>query len=199
MVKQRIYVDMDGVVCDFVGKIIQWWNKDHGTNFTKEDIKSWGIEKYLGPGAEYFIKSSVRYPEFYQSLEPIAFAIDIMLLLQKDGFDVILATATPSGGALGYYGKVEWIRRYMPWFDLKNLVSIQRKSLLCSGYNDILIDDGEHNIKEWYDAYGKAIIFNQPWNKDFACESNVNISRCDNWLQVYKLIADRDYMKKYHE
>ena len=159
----RIIVDQDQVLCKWVERVLEWYNEDKGTSFTKNDIGTWDMKMNLGPQSEDFLRSCMRYPDFYKELDEIEGAVRGMKKLVDAGHDVIIATAVPKCAGIAYHGKLEWIRKHMPWFKLENFVAIQRKSLLSG---DILLDDGPHNIKQWLDTGRQAVVFDAPWNKE---------------------------------
>ena len=166
----RVIVDMDEVICKWVDRVLEWYNQDHGTSFTRDDIKHWNVTSDLPEDGHYFIRACMRYPEFYRDLDPIEGAIDGIQELLNDGFDVVIATATPRSAGIAYHGKLEWLRRRMPFFDLKSLVSISRKDLLIG---DVLLDDGPHNIKPWIASGRYGVIFDHPWNRGHDCDARV--------------------------
>jgi 5'(3')-deoxyribonucleotidase len=122
----------------------------------------------------------MRYPELYRDLEPIEGALVGMKKLVDAGHDVIIATAVPKCAGIAYHGKLEWIRRNMPWFNLNNFVSIQRKELLDG---DLMLDDGPHFIEAWNKTGRISVVFDCPWNKE--CKS---LYRVKHWNEFLKLI-----------
>lgn len=169
----RIVLDQDEVICSWVARILEWYNHDYGTSFTRQDVTDyWAMENILGPQGKPFIRSCMRYPEFYRDLDPMPGAIDGVKKLIDAGHDVVIATAIPPSAGIAFHGKLEWIRRNMPFFNTKNFIAIQRKSLLDG---DILVDDGPHNIKEWIEkGAGEAWVFDSPWNKDVIANHRVS-------------------------
>lgn len=158
----RILIDMDEVLCQWVGRILEWYNEDKGTSWTRDEITSWDVQKNLGPESSDFIRSSMRYPEFYRDLLPVEGALYGMRTLHDLGHDVVIATAVPKCAGSAYAGKLEWLRRNLPWFPLKNFVGIQRKELLAG---DVLVDDGLHNIEAFAKTGRSTIVFDAPWNR----------------------------------
>lgn len=191
----RIIVDQDQVICKWVERILEWFNNDYGTSFTRDDVKNyWGMESILGSQGKPFIRACIRYPELYRDLDPVEGAIEGMKRLIDDGHDVIIATAVPSAGGIAYHGKLEWIRRNMPFFNLKNFVAIQRKSLLSG---DVLVDDGPHNITEWLATNRNAIVFDCPWNRSLADEALLRSHSWDDVVRHVQLL-DRIFKENVH-
>ena len=159
----RILIDMDQVLCQWVERVLEWYNEDKGTSWTRDEITTWDVKQNLGPNSDDFIRSSMRYPEFYRDLLPIEGAIYGMKRLMKAGHDVIIASAVPKSAGIAYAGKMEWLRRNLPEFPLNNFVAIHRKDLL---QGDLLVDDGLHNIAAFARTGRSTVIFDAPWNRN---------------------------------
>lgn len=188
----RIILDQDQVICDWVKRILEWYNEDKGTSFTKTDIKTWNMTMNLGPESEDFLRSSMRYPELYRDLDPIECSLKGVKKLIDNGHDVIIATAVPKCAGIAYHGKLEWLRRNMPFFPLNNFIAIQRKDLLDA---DVLLDDGLHNISQWVKMDNRiGVVFDNPWNK---CDKDITqfgsgskLRRVKHWNEFLKLIDE---------
>lgn len=184
----RIVLDQDQVICDWVQRIIEWYNQDKGTCFTKDDIKSWNMTMNLGPHSEDFLRSAMRYPELYRDLDPIEGAMYGVKKLLNDGHDVLIATAVPKCAGIAYHGKLEWLRRNMPYFPLKNFIAIHRKDLL---EGDLLLDDGLHNIVPWNDRGRTAVVFDAPWNREEPKYNDPSkVYRIKHWNEFLKLVDE---------
>lgn len=184
----RIAVDQDQVICKWVERVLEWYNEDYKTNFTRDDIKNyWAMQDILGVQGKPFIRAAMRYPEMYRDLDEVEGAIAGMKSLTDLGYDVVIATAVPRSAGIAYHGKLEWLRRRMPWFNLDNFIAIQRKDLLAA---DVLIDDGPHNIEAWVKSGRECIIFDAPWNQGIK-ESDF-VYRAKNWDEVLARIKRID-------
>lgn len=168
---KRILIDLDEVCCEWGKKILEWYNADkreecgqlgkEWTDVSLDDITNWDMKTNLGPGSEVYLRSYMRWPGFYQSLEPVPGSIDGVNDLLHAGYDVVIATAIPKCAGLAYEGKKEWLREHMPFFPLKSLVAISRKELLNG---DILLDDGLHNLEPFLATDRHAVCMSRPWN-----------------------------------
>jgi 5'(3')-deoxyribonucleotidase len=86
----RIAVDMDDVQCRFVQRILEWFNKDKGTNLKVSDIKTWELTGELAAAVglppeegNVYLRMYMRYPSFFQDLAPMPGAIKGMERLIK--------------------------------------------------------------------------------------------------------------------
>jgi 5'-nucleotidase len=116
-IKQRVkvFVDMDGVLCDFKGSYLQW-KKDH---------------------------PEIEYPQsqfgFFSNLTPIPGSIEGFKKLQKH-FDVYILTRPSIYNLMCYTEKADWVKRHLGFHVLENLITMCDKSLV-KGEGAFLIDD----------------------------------------------------------
>jgi 5'-nucleotidase len=185
----RIILDQDEVLACWVDRVLEWFNDDHKTSFTREDVKDyWALEKILGPAGKPFIRACMRWPEFYTRLAPIPGAIEGVKLLMDRGHEVRIVTAVPVSAGISYHGKCQWIRDHMPFFDLKNFYAVHNKAEVMG---DILLDDGPHNIEAWEKSGRPAVVFDAPWNRQ-----TKSTYRIKDWKEFLELVEDIDLLKK---
>lgn len=159
----RILLDQDEVLAKWNARILEWFNQDEGTAWREEDIvDAWEMEKTLGPTAKHFIRSCMRWPEFYTNLDPVEGAIDGVKKLMDDGHDVIIVSSVPKQAGIAYHGKLQWLREKMPFFPLDNFIAAKRKTLVIG---DVLLDDGPHNIEDFVKAGRDVVIMDRPHNR----------------------------------
>lgn len=177
----RILVDMDGVLCDFAGRILEWYNHDNGTHLTKEQNLDWEMEHMLGPGGKDFIRSCMRWPEFFTRLDPIPGAVEGMHDLLRTGHDVVIVTSIPSSAGIAFAGKQQWIRDHIPDFKLKNFVGATRKELVRG---NVLLDDAPHNIEAFMaeNRENMGVVFDAPYNWKMAVEPTRRVRDWNEFL-----------------
>jgi 5'(3')-deoxyribonucleotidase len=159
-----ITIDFD----DVLAKTVEGWcehfnlliNQDKQKGITKDQVTSWDLKKVL-----HKINPSIENPylpfeqkNFFLNLEPHR-GIDCLEELVepslRNQFKLYIATACQ----YGFFEKIKWLKKHLPWFNQKNLIFIQDKSLLKT---DILFDDNPANFNAHNTVY---MLKKQPWNQ----------------------------------
>ena len=190
----KILLDMDEIIAQWVSRITQYYNEDHGTSFTLDDVKNWDVTTNFGPGSEGAIRSYMRYIELYRDLEPVEGAIVGMKKLLDAGHELRIVSSVPKCAGISYHGKLEWLRRNTPFFNLKHFIASHVKD---EQMGDVLFDDGLHNIMPFVKSGRNAVVLDRPWNHDIVpamlkynvTKSEVRlIHRVSHWNQFLTLI-----------
>ena len=168
----RIGIDLDDVINDLVFKWIECYNKDYNDTLSIEDIKSWDIADYTKIGKDFY--KYLGDGKLFKSLSINDGAAKIIERLCKDQ-EVYIVTANASYNTGVCDDKVNFVKKFMPFFPIKNIIFINNKSLLDL---DVLIDDGLHNFEGFK---GFKIIFDRPWNQDYDIE---NSFRMNEWSEM---------------
>ncbi len=159
----RILVDMDQVLAQWAERFLEWFNHDKGTSHTMDDLLHWDMGVNLDLDNDDYMRSIMRCPEFWD-LNPVPGAIEGMKALIDAGHDVLIVSAVPRCAAgAAYHGKLQWIRKHMPFFNLDNFMAVQRKDLI---EGDILIDDNVKNIENFLKKGKKTIVAHYMWNRN---------------------------------
>lgn len=157
----NVYLDMDGVIVDFVGGCLKAHNR---TDLTHEDIKdfcfydAWGI-------SEKDFWEPIQTKEFWEDLEWTPWGKELFSRLesyQRNGYiDRLEIVTRPNYKCPGSVtGKLSWIDKNIPGFE--RITFTRDKHLMAK--TGILIDDSQKNYEEFVQAGGKAILVPQPWN-----------------------------------
>lgn len=158
-------MDLDDVVWDFVGNLLQRYNLKYRDNLTKDDIKDWDISKFISPECKNIFKEFVN-EDFFCDLR-VHSKIKTSLELINEYADLYFVTA---GHSKSIYERSVALKRDLKWFKDSQLVKLSDKSrFLC----DYLVDNNWDNC---LNSNGKAYLIDQPWNqqKDL---SGTNIKR----------------------
>lgn len=145
-----IYVDMDGVLADFVDGVnrlldVEYSDEEYQTN-PEYRTKMWkAVGRYSKEGGQ-----------LWAELKPMSDAKELWSYVEKHNPEILTAAGNPEFGAEAQ--KRQWV----PWVmgsDIK--VNVVRKSADKAQFatpNSILIDDQEKSIKPWVAAGGIGIL-----------------------------------------
>jgi 5'(3')-deoxyribonucleotidase len=155
----KIFLDMDGVLVDFVSGAHRAFNKhyDHAAPLVWEFFKEWGVSF-----KEFDAKCDI---DFWDLLDWMPDGPEIeQTVRHKFGPENIYLLTTPMPNSGSGTGKLRWIKRCMPWVYDRTIISYAPKSLLA-GPDTLLIDDKDENIAEFVAAGGCGILVPRPWNE----------------------------------
>jgi 5'(3')-deoxyribonucleotidase len=137
--KPIIYLDMDGVVADFV----RGYKEQFGRNAYKDD--SFTITHQCATNPHFFRTLPVleRGRTLYNDL--------------KDRFQIVFLTTPMDELPSCRADKVAWAREHFP--DVETIIFSSNKAEYASHEGSILIDDMDYNLTPWAEAGGTAIDF----------------------------------------
>jgi 5'(3')-deoxyribonucleotidase len=184
---KTILMDMDGVVSDFVGGVLQLFGHK------PSEKSNWPVgERNLAKGCSGIIGGQVTGNEiwehidasedFWYNLEPIpeGFALWQMLDALTDR---LYFCTSPSFDPTCLSGKLQWMQKYFGRQFRKYFIGADKHILATP--DTVLIDDQEKNIEKFFEAGGNTILIPQPWNalNGETFDPNVMFEMCHEWLK----------------
>lgn len=150
-----VLFDMDDVITDCLGGVIEEWNKQNNTTFTKEDVNRWDIDSCLGEGAhQIFFKKG-----FFKNLKEKNNAISVIQkLIESTRYDIYIVTACQSVQEIEE--KIHWLEKHIPGFNIKRFIACREKYMIRG---DVIIDDRTENL-DGCRKYMDCILYNMPHN-----------------------------------
>ncbi len=154
-----VFLDMDGVLADFVGAAC----KVHG-NRDPSAVQTWDFWEPWGLTADEFW-APIRCREFWASVPPIAAATSLVWEYQRlyGAERVAILTNPGRAGNGGVDGKIDWITEHLPNFPRDQVIFTAAKQF-CAAPGHLLVDDSPMNCKLWQAYGGEALLWAQPWN-----------------------------------
>ena len=183
----RILLDMDGVLVDFLGGACKLHHKTYDGHphdpVNQVAQKPWNIEPLFEMTAPALWSPMGR--EFWEGLDPLPWANEVIAILSsKFGEQNICLLTIPirTDGCID--GKMAYIRRHMPQFRRQFLVGPAKQ--FAASPRHCLVDDHHKNIEAFKDAGGHAFLFPAPYNHRFK-EHPVDALR--SWVAALDIIG----------
>ena len=164
----RIYLDIDGVLADFVGATAKLHDFDPAV------VTQWDYYPLIGMKESTFwdgVRDAGKH--FWKYIQPYGWMSELFDECRRRG-QVTLLTAPPPRTdcrAAMVQGRIDWIHY---WFgdDFRDYFVGCRKELLAAP-DTVLIDDSDSNCLKFAAAGGRTILFPQPWNNNRAISERV--------------------------
>ncbi|MGV3243407.1 5' nucleotidase, NT5C type [Staphylococcus sp. 11261D007BR] len=168
--RKSIGIDMDEVLADTMGAILDELNRRTQLGVQLEDIAGEKIYKVM-PEHEEEIRDILASDGFFRRLNVMKDSQEVVKRLAEK-YDIYIVTAAmdvPSS----FHDKYEWLLEHFPFLDPQQFVFCGRKNIVATDY---LIDD---NPKQLGIHTGKPLMF--------TANHNINhqeFERLNNWKEV---------------
>ena len=175
----RIGIDFDETLFPTLEKVLEIYNKRHGTNIELSQITAYHLHDNFPVDVadelvELFVEKSV-----YDGLQPYRGAVRTIKTLVEQGHEIYIATSTD---VRNMEWKEELLQKHFPFIPKKNLIRIHHKTLLNV---DVLVEDKLENLKS---TFADRICFDQNWNRDECADFAYSIYRIHNWGEIVNII-----------
>jgi len=170
----RILIDMDDVLADAEGRFNEWYERDFGVHYTKEDIKGTKLHLVVPEEHRKIVKEYPQNKDFFKDLDVIENSREMVEQL-NNRFDVYIASAAMEF-PYSLPHKYEWLDKHFPFIHWKRRIFCGDKSVLKG---DVLIDDHDFNLSVFE---GRSIMFSAAHNAN-----DTKYERLNNWLDAEKL------------
>lgn len=172
-----VFLDMDGVLADFVGGYCKLTGRDREEleeRWLTEHPGEWMLPKVLGCSLEEFWEPINKAgEEFWTGLEPTRHFWDIIDAVEICYSGDWFILSSPSRCHSSHSGKVKWLKN-MFGSSFDRFMLTPHKELLA-GPDRILIDDSDRNCDLFEAKGGRAYVFPTVGNSQFM-NSNYPVS-----------------------
>jgi len=170
--KQRIAVDMDGVLADVVEQFFRYDEKDFGRRKTLEEAKGKKEIEVFPKLREY-----VYTKDFFRTAPIMEGSKEILSELNNNYEVFIVSAATEFPQSLSE--KQEWLNEHFPFIQWQQMVFCGLKTVIDA---DIMIDDHFKNL----DYFKKnTILFSQPHNP---LQDPGRHRRANSWKEIADML-----------
>lgn len=164
--KPVIYVDLDGVLVDFVSGLAQVMCMSR-TEMDQKIVRGcWDLHKGLGISEELMWKMIDKMEgaySFWVNLKKTPDANDILDACEKVvGAENVCIMTSPPRNPNAVAAKAEWIANHLP--DYKRRFAVTPAKHLFAHPGAILVDDSDANINKFVTRGGYAVLVPRLWN-----------------------------------
>ena len=168
---ERIIIDMDEVIADPMGQMINWYISEYGlpVDVKKMEVGSW--VKGFPDQHQVLVRERLLEPGFFRHLPVMVDARDVLEEMNRKYEIFIVSAAIEFPNSLK--DKVEWLLENFPFFSWRQLVLCGDKRMV---YGDHMIDDHVRNLEHFN---GKKYLYSSPHNV-----SITDYQRINNWREA---------------
>lgn len=170
----RILIDMDDVMADAVARFLEWYERDFGIRYTKQDLVGTKLIDIVPEEHRGIVKNYPHQKGFFKNLPLIPDSREVIQELYNN-HEVFVASAAMEF-RYSMDEKFEWLENHFPFIHWRRRIFCGDKHLLKA---DVLIDDHDFNLTTFE---GRAIMFTAPHNM-----GDKRYERLDSWLDARKL------------
>ena len=172
MTIQHVFLDMDGVLTDFIGAALRAHGRseflEHWPPGERDAPKALGISR-----RQFWSAIDAQGSDFWAELDPYPWVGELLQRVEAVApFSVLTA---PSLSPSSLKGKVRWMYEHFPGSKGRRfrdfLIGPQKHLLARPGH--LLIDDTGATVDAFRANGGQAILFPQAWNSNHAVDDRM--------------------------
>ena len=176
MSRKKIAIDMDEVLADTLGAIIEGVNERANLGITVESLNGQKL-KHVIPEHDGLVTEILREPGFFRHLKVMPNAQEVVEKLNEH-YDVYIATAAMDVPT-SFHDKYEWLLEHFPFLDPQHFVFCGRKNIINADY---LIDDNPRQLAIFE---GESIMYTAVHNMN-----HHEYKRVNGWKDVEALFLN---------
>lgn len=178
----RILLDVDGVLADWHGHLVNRINDAFGSSVRPEDITEFycveqltilalaTANKSLGSDSDEILAAvewaAYESDYFYATLPVIPGTQEAVARARRLGHQVFFVTSPISTMPTWAFTRTEWLKKHFEAKD-EEIVITKSKHVV---YGDVLVDDKPKNVLKWVESWrdtsSRGFLLKKPYNKD---------------------------------
>lgn len=168
---ERVLVDMDEVMADPMGAMIEWYKNEHQLEVDYQKMLGGSWLKGFPEQHQLMVRERLLAEGFFRHLPVMKDSVEVLKEMNRRYEVFIVSAATEFPNSLK--DKLEWLLEHFPFFTWKQLVLCGDKRLM---YGDYMIDDHVKNLQHFK---GKPYLFTSAHNLDITGYDRIN-----NWEEA---------------
>lgn len=201
----KIGLDVDEVLGNLIDPIMEFHNQEYGTNFSKEDVNSYGLEELWGGTKEETLEKVLKFydHQLFHSIQPLPDSQKVLNQLYNS-HELHIITSRPKQ----IQTKTEnWVNHYFPkiisgihfaggWAN----ENAKSKKEICKDVGiELMVEDCLDFAEDIALLGTNVLLYNYPWNQ----KENLpeNITRVYSWEDISNQINPKkktlkDYLNR---
>lgn len=191
MILSAIYLDLDGVLVDFVAGVLRAFDLSPALVC---DVPGWDaipatISKHLGETVtDADMWRRIEGASFWAGLTWTEHGRELYEACASTGLPVVFMSS-PCNDPYSAAGKLQWLAREIPGGARRYALSPCKHHMAHRGA--LLVDDSGRNCAKFREHGGKAFLWPAPWNEYACMPSGVALER----LRKTLVLASRDVLR----
>jgi 5'(3')-deoxyribonucleotidase len=172
---KRVLVDMDEVIADTTGGMIEWYKQVYGGDIDYAKMLEGGsLIKGFPEAHQAIVRQQLFEPGFFRHLPVMENSIEVLEQMNRKYQVYIVSAATEFPNSLT--DKYNWLMEHYPFFNWKQLVLCGDKSMIQA---DFMIDDHTRHLQLFK---GTPYLFSAPHNLN-----ETGYERLNNWQHTAEI------------
>jgi len=171
---ERIIVDMDEVMADPMGDMIDWYKKNYNLDVDYEKMLEGSWVRGFPEQHHGLIRDRLFSEGFFRNLPVMKDSVDVLKEMNEKYEIFIVSAATEFPNSLR--DKLEWLLEHFPFFSWKQLALCGDKRIV---HGDYMIDDHVKNLQHFK---GKKYLFTSAHNIKV-----VGYDRINDWKEAAEI------------
>jgi len=168
---ERVIIDMDEVIADPMGDMIDWYEQKYGANKVDYSKMTGSWVKGFPEEHHSLIWDRLRSPGFFRHLPVMQDSVEVLREMNERYEIFIVSAAMEFPNSLK--DKYDWLQEHFPFFSWRQLTLCGDKKLV---YGDYMIDDHSRNLVHFP---GKKLLYTSPHNL-----SETEYQRLGSWEEA---------------
>jgi len=171
MTSAIVLVDVDGVVADFTGRMLDVVLEETGRRHEVEDVDQWSIQLALGLPDEHWrnVVRRIEEPGFASNLRPYPGAVEAVRDI-ADRHHVFFVTSPWWSSTTWMHDRTDWLVKFFGKTQGRKVVHTSAKQLVVG---DVMVEDKAATLAAWERAddaaswHGtrRAFLLDRPYNR----------------------------------
>jgi 5'(3')-deoxyribonucleotidase len=176
---ERIIIDMDEVIADPMGEMIDWYRREYGLAVDYQKMLGGSWVKGFPEQHQPLIRQRLFTEGFFRRLPVMKDAVEVLAEMNRQYEIFIVSGATEFPNSLK--DKLEWLIEHFPFLSWRQLVLCGDKRLVSGDY---MIDDHVKNLQHFN---GKKYLFTSAHNLDVT-----GFARINNWKEAGEIFLHEE-------